>query len=147
MKVLKCIFLFITFALDVFGDQKTGCLVQGATQLYTNYIGLKDPYWANPSPTIGAYNGIPTAVDNRQFGDVVCNSYYITEVTGTDCYQYSNGSPPTFVSNGGNGKIATVIQKCVPIFIPLDDNLPLLFVVVTVTTVLFLRRKFIVQLP
>lgn len=75
MKILKCTLLFLVFVLNVFGDVKTGCLVQGDTQLYTNYIGLRDPYWANPNPTTPAYNGTPTAVDNRQDVDILCGTY------------------------------------------------------------------------
>lgn len=140
MKILKCTLLFLVFSLNVFGDVKTGCLVQGDTQLYTHYIGLRDPYWANPNPTTPAYNGTPTAVDNRQDVDILCGTYYITSRTTNPCFQYSNGSPPAFVSSGGNGVIATITEKCVPV--PFDDHLPVMFLAVAVASVYSIHRKF-----
>lgn len=133
------------FSLNVFGDEKTGCLVQGDTQLYTNYIGLRDPYWANPNPSTPAYNGTPTAVDNRQLPDIGCGKYYISNKTGTACFQYSNGSPPTFVSSGGNGVIATITEMCAPVTIPLDDHLPIMVIAVSMVAVYFLRKNLLVN--
>ncbi|RZK57326.1 MAG: hypothetical protein EOO91_10360 [Pedobacter sp.] len=144
--ITRAVFLFIIFLFifdKAFCDTKTGCLVQGDTKLYTNSIGPRDPYWAaNPSPTTPAYNGTPTDVDNRSYSDVICLSYFIkSKDTNSPCFQYTNGSPPTFVSSGGNGVIAVIEQKCPPTPVPLDDYIPFLILAVGAFGYLYIENK------
>lgn len=140
MKTLLHLFsliLSLFFPLLVSAQTKTGCLVQNASQLYANLIGNRNPYWSgDTNPTTPAYNGTLSEgtyvpVDNRQVQDVACGSWYIKSTTSTSCLQYTNDSPPTFVSNGGNGVIATVEKKCGVTPVPLDDYTIFLLLIVS----------------
>jgi len=137
-------FVFICF-VAVAADTQTGCLVQNASELYSNPIGSRDPYWSgNPNPSTPAYNGTKYQVDNRDFVDVTCGLYYIKSTTQTNCLQYTNGPSPTFVSNGGNGVIATVEQKICNL--PIDDYTPSYLLLIGGLGAMFIRKDLFNQI-
>jgi hypothetical protein len=140
----KSFFLIVSAFLICFAavaDTQTGCLVQGASELYSNPIGNRDPYWSgNPNPSTPAYNGTKYKVDNRNFTDVTCGFYYIVSTTTTTCLQYNNAPAPAFVSDGGNGVIATVQLKVCNL--PLDDYNESIMLFTAVIGMFFLRKNF-----
>lgn len=119
MPFLKLAFLILICAIVVNGQcvaqsSVTGCLVDGDTRLYPNPIGNKDPYGGT---SIAAYNGTPYVVDNRNFSDVECDTYYIFSKSGTNCVIYDSGGT---VFQNKNGAISEIRLKVCNL--PLDNS-------------------------
>jgi len=118
MSFLKVVFLSLSLLLILnecsnAQSSVTGCLTDGDSRLYPNSIGNRDPYGGTSIP---AYNGSPYVVDNRNFSDVECDTYYIFNKGGTNCVIYDNGGT---VFQNKNGVISEIRLKVCNL--PLDD--------------------------
>lgn len=118
--MIFCRVIFLSLSILVFSSyygkaqsSVTGCLTDGDTRLYPNSIGNKDPYGGTSIP---AYNGTPYVVDNRNFSDVECDTYYIYNKGGTNCVIYDNSGT---VFQNKNGVISEIRLKVCNV--PLDD--------------------------
>lgn len=107
-------------------SQTTGCIVNNDTNIYTNSIGIKNPY-GGASNDHEDFNGTPLIVSNIQ--PAPCNQYVVVK-NGVACYVY-NFTGNNFVVQGqtATATIASyAIDKYVWFFIGLIGLLSLLLI-------------------
>jgi hypothetical protein len=133
-KFLLMLVLFLAYNYCNAQSSVTGCLTDGDSRLYPNPIGNRFPY---TGVSVAAYNGTPYVVDNRNFSDVLCDTYYIYNKGGTDCVIYNSTGT---VFQGQNGKISVIRLKICNL--PLDDYSGCIMAFSAVIGVFFLRKNF-----
>ncbi|RZK11057.1 MAG: hypothetical protein EOO43_19660 [Flavobacterium sp.] len=110
-------------------------MVNNDTQLYTNDLGIKNPY-GEVNPQTRGYNGTPLTYVNNNGANQPCGVIAKNDLvkTNTPCFQY-NSSGSAMVRNGNFAYTTAGYTPC-----PIDDYIPLIILAISGLGFFYLQR-------